>query len=277
MVGAMAALSDSVVVHDAHKSGVFDERVAGDARHVVVVSSAVVYGAWPDNPVPLTEDAPLRPNPRFAIAANFAESERRALDWAESSAGRTVTLLRPSLVLGRDSDWLSQALGRQAVIRATDTVPPAQFLHVDDLKSAIKHVGDARLAGAYNVAPDGWLAGDDARQLGLGRAGVRLPARVAGPLSRLQWRVGLGGAPPEAVPYLQHPWVVANDRLRATGWQPAFTNEETLVAFRRGSWWREMSPNRRQQVALGATGAASVGAVGAAVAAIARVRARGRT
>ena len=30
-------------------------------EHLVVRSSAMVYGAWPDNPVPLTEDAPVRP------------------------------------------------------------------------------------------------------------------------------------------------------------------------------------------------------------------------
>ncbi|HEY6415623.1 MAG TPA: NAD(P)H-binding protein, partial [Acidimicrobiales bacterium] len=36
---------------------------AGDAAvpHLVVLSSATVYGAWPNNPVPLTEEATLRP------------------------------------------------------------------------------------------------------------------------------------------------------------------------------------------------------------------------
>ena len=35
---------------------------------VVVVSSAMVYGAWPNNSVPLSEDAPVRPNPESAFA-----------------------------------------------------------------------------------------------------------------------------------------------------------------------------------------------------------------
>ena len=34
---------------------------------LVHVSSATVYGAWPDNPVPLPEDAALRPNPGFRV------------------------------------------------------------------------------------------------------------------------------------------------------------------------------------------------------------------
>jgi nucleoside-diphosphate-sugar epimerase len=37
-------------------------------RRLVVVSSAMVYGAWSDNPVPLTEEAPVRPNPEFSFA-----------------------------------------------------------------------------------------------------------------------------------------------------------------------------------------------------------------
>ncbi|MBV9042245.1 MAG: hypothetical protein JOZ68_14660, partial [Acidimicrobiia bacterium] len=44
-------------------------RAAGsDVGRVVYLSTAMVYGAWPNNPVPLTEDAPMRPNPDFAFA-----------------------------------------------------------------------------------------------------------------------------------------------------------------------------------------------------------------
>ena len=35
--------------------------------------------------------------------------------------------------------------------------------------------------------------------------------------------------PAEALPYLTHPWVIANDRLRTEGWAPRHTNEETLI------------------------------------------------
>src|SRR5690606_27333965 len=49
--------------HDLHTTARVLEAVAtSGARQVVVRSSATVYGAWPDNPVPLSETAPLRPN-----------------------------------------------------------------------------------------------------------------------------------------------------------------------------------------------------------------------
>jgi hypothetical protein len=70
--------------------------------------------------------------------------------------------------------------------------------------------------------------------------------------------------PPGLVPYTMHPWVVANDRLKAAGWAPRHTNEETFVDATTGTPWSQMSPKRRQEVALGA---ATAGAVGVAVAA----------
>jgi nucleoside-diphosphate-sugar epimerase len=52
---------------------------AAGAGTVVLWSSGVVYGAHPDNPVPLTETQPPRPNPDFPAAGVLAESERIAL------------------------------------------------------------------------------------------------------------------------------------------------------------------------------------------------------
>ena len=49
---------------------------------------------------------------------------------------------------------------RAAGMRAGDNDPPMQFLHLDDLASAVEHVRRGRLSGAFNVAPDGWIPGD---------------------------------------------------------------------------------------------------------------------
>ena len=46
---------------------------------------------------------------------------------------------------------------------------------------------------------------------------------------RRTWVLGLGDVPPGVVPYLVHPWVVANDALKAHGWQPRHTNEEAIL------------------------------------------------
>jgi hypothetical protein len=81
-----------------------------------------------------------------------------------------------------------------------------------------------------------------------------------------RWRTGLGDTPPALLPYTVHPWVVANDRLRADGWAPASSHEEAYVATHTAGPLATLSPSRRQELALGAVGAGLVAAVAGGVA-----------
>ena len=251
---------------------VLDAAAGAAVGAFVYLSSAAVYGAWPDNPVPLTEQAPLRPNPGVVDAVQHAEAERLIAEWAEEHPAVRVVILRTVPVLGADS-WLTVALGSRPPVRA-DTSPPRQFIHVDDVASALAIAACNDLRGTYNLTPDGWIGGDVVRDLLAGWPSLPAPARLARAVARAAWALGVTRVPPALLPLVEHPWVVANDRLRAAGWEPQHTNEEALVAGSRGSRWREMSPRRRQEVALGAAAAAALG-VGAGIAALV-MRARRR-
>lgn len=259
-------------------SRVLEAASAVDVRHVVLLSSAAVYGAWANNPVPLTEEAPLRPNPGVAFAAEKAEVERVAAEWRDGHPGATVAVLRPTLTVRSDgrNGWLARALARTSPVPVTDAEPPAQYLDVADLATAVDVARRSRLDGPRNVAPDGWVDGDTARALAGGSARVRLPERVALRLAGLRWRWGMAPTPPALLPYTVHPWVVANDRLRAEGWEPTASNEEALVASHDAGPWATLSPRRRQEIALGVSGAVLVGAVVGMVALVRR-RARSRS
>jgi nucleoside-diphosphate-sugar epimerase len=247
---------------------------AGDAAvpHLVVLSSATVYGAWPNNPVPLTEEATLRPNPGFAFAAERAEIERLAAEWLETHPGAVLTVLRPARTAGADCrEWLVPALRPGPAVPETADDPPVQFLDVGDLAAAIELGRTRRLEGAFNVAPDGSVPGDEVRSLTGAPPKVPLPERLAGRLVRWGFRWGLGPTPPELVPYTLHPWTIANDRLRAQGWSPTVTNEEACVeAFEAGAW-ATMSPRRRQEIALGVAGAGLAAVAAGGVLAVRRL------
>lgn len=237
---------------------------AGDVGvgHVVLLSSATAYGAWANNPVPLTEEAPLRPNPGVAIASEKAEVERLAAEWRDAHPGATATVLRPAITVSAGGNgWLARALARSTSLPVTDEEPPAQFLDLDDLASAVDLARRARLDGPRNVAPDGWISGDTVRALAGGAPRVRLPERLALRVASLRWRWRLAPTPPAMLPLTAHPWVVANDRLRADGWEPVATNEEAYVASHRAGPWATLSPRRRQELALGASAAVGVLAV----------------
>jgi UDP-glucose 4-epimerase len=72
--------------------------VATKAGRIVFPSSAAVYGAWPNNPLPLSETSPTRPNRECPYAAEKLEAERICSD-----AAPTV-VLRICAVLGPNSD-----------------------------------------------------------------------------------------------------------------------------------------------------------------------------
>jgi nucleoside-diphosphate-sugar epimerase len=245
---------------------VFDAASSASVSHLVVLSDAIVYGAWANNPVPLTEDAVVRPNPGFVWAAERAEIERLAGEWRTAHPRSTVTILRPVRTTDH-SDWLIRALRPGPTVPELADDPPAQFLHIDDLAAAVVLACRRRLDGAYNVAPDQAIPGDEVRSLTGAGPKVRLPERLAARLVRWRFRSGLGQTPPELVPYTLYPWVVANDRLRAAGWSAEVTNEEACIEAHEVPPWATMSPRRRQEIALGVAGGAVLAvATGAAVA-----------
>ena len=243
---------------------------AGDTgvSHLVVLSSATVYGAWANNPVPLTEDATLRPNPGFPFAVERAEIERLAAEWRDAHPGTSVAALRPARSAGADDqDWLVRALRPGPAVPEHADEPAVQFLDVDDLAAAVDLARRARLDGAFNVAPEGAIPGDQVRSLIGAPPKVPLPERVVGRVLRWGFRWGLGPTPPELAPYTLQPWVVAADRLRAAGWSPRLSNEEACVEAHEVGAWATMSPRRRQEIALSVAGIGiAAGAVGAVVA-----------
>jgi len=250
---------------------VLDAASAVSAQHVVLLSSATVYGAWVNNPVPLTEDAPIRPNPGVPLAYEKADLERSAAEWRDAHPGATVTLLRPTVTVSASGNgWLAKALARSSSLPVTDDEPPAQFLDVTDLAAAVDLARRARLDGPRNVAPDGWISGETLRALAGGAPRLRLPERLAVRLAGVRWRWGLAPTPPALLPFTVHPWVVANDRLRADGWEPSASNEEAYVGSHRAGRWATVSPRRRQELALAAAGVALVGVASGAVALVRR-------
>jgi nucleoside-diphosphate-sugar epimerase len=243
-------------------------------HHVVLLSSSAVYGAWPNNPVPLTEAAPVRPNPEFSFAVEKAELERVVGAWSDEHDAATVTVLRPAPALAESgATWIGRVVQSAIGLRAGREEPRAQFLHIDDLAAAVLVVVTQRAGGTYNVAPDGWLDAEELRALRGARPVVRLPVPLAQLLDRLARRRP-GPFPAGLLPYLMHPWVVANDRLRGLGWEARTTNEEAFVVADEPPPWADMNARQRQKLSLAVAGLALALVTVAIVAVVVKVRRR---
>ncbi|MBI4935163.1 MAG: NAD-dependent epimerase/dehydratase family protein [Actinobacteria bacterium] len=245
--------------------------------HVVLVSSAMVYGAWANNPVPLTEDEVLRPDVEFAYARQLGAVEQLVDAWRLHRAGRTVTVLRPALAMAADgTSGLASALAAGMGQRMGEDDPPAQFLHLDDLASAVLLAAEQRLDGVFNVAPDGWVAGERVRALAGAVPRLKVPDRINEVVTNLRWRFQRGPIPPGLRSYTRWPWLVANDRLKAHGWRPTVTNEQAYVEGTEAKWWTMVSPKRRQELSLGGLTAGLALLAIVVVRSVVRARARRR-
>jgi nucleoside-diphosphate-sugar epimerase len=171
---------------------------------------------------------------------------------------------------------LARALANGLGQRFGEEDPPAQFLHLDDLASAVALAVDARLDGVFNVAPDGWIAGERVRALTGSRPRIRLPDRVNEVLGALRWRFQRGPIPPGLRSYTRAPWLIANDRLKAHGWRPTVTNEQAYVEGTEARWWTMITPKRRQELSLTALAVALLGVAGGSIAVVRRWRRRRR-
>jgi len=233
LAGVVDPVPDEKVMARVNVGGtrhVLEEAAAVGVRRIVRVANAAVYGAWPDNAVPLTEQATLRPNARFSPAVQGAEVARLLSMWRAEHPDVTVTSLRASPVVGGAGSerLLARILLGRPPLRVRGARPPVQVLHVDDLVSALVLAATTDLPGVYNVAADGWLDPDAVAAL---LPGSRVPAVPAEALERAlarSWELGLGDIPPGVVPYLQHPVVLDTTKLRTAGWAPKVSNEDAI-------------------------------------------------
>jgi len=246
---------------------VLDAAEAIEPAHFVHLSSATVYGAWPDNPVPLTEEAAARPNPGLAYAVEKRAAEVFIERWGHDHPEVTVALLRPACTVGSVDQPLYQALGaaKRPLLGAEGRM--VQYLHVDDLATAVVHTLEQGLSGTYNVAPDSGVREEVAGALAGGPGMIPLPGVVREAVATWRWRLWRRGAPPGTRPYAEHSWVIAGDKLRLTGWRPEYNSEQALVVSDGRDHWDDMPQGRRVSVTLAAA-AATVLAAGAGSAAL---------
>jgi nucleoside-diphosphate-sugar epimerase len=197
---------------------------------VVLVTSAMVYGAHPDNPLPLTEDAPLRGPRDDSLVGDFLEIERLVEDHQSARTRTTCTVLRPTTLVGPGADSvLTRHFEAPRLLTVRGGAPAWQFLHLDDLATACVLAATGALAGTVNLAPSGWLTQSQVEAVsGLRR--LEVPPAVAYATAERLHRARLTPAPASDLSYLVHPWAVANDRALAGGWTPTHDNESALRA-----------------------------------------------
>jgi nucleoside-diphosphate-sugar epimerase len=240
---------------------------------VVLVTSAMVYGARPDNPVPLPEDAPLLADSAGSLAGDLLEIEELARRSRRVNPGMSVTVVRPAALVGDAVDTLlTRHFEAPRLLAVRGCEPRWQFCHVDDLAVALELAAAGEVSGDLAVGCDGSLtAAEVESQSGL--KSVELPARLTFSTAQRLHRIGVTPTPAAELRYMVYPWVVDCAALHAVGWRPAFSNAEALsvlLAARAGHHAVVGRRLDRKDAAITAAGAAGTAAAVIGTAAIVR-------
>jgi hypothetical protein len=198
-------------------------------RRLVLCSTAGMYGARPDNPVPMPDASALRGHDDPELAEHVA-TERLAEQ--ARTRGVTVTLLRPAAVVGlpdTPEGPLLRQLAASRLLAVRGVEPLWQLCHLEDLLDVLELGATAEAGGDFGVACEGFLTQLEVERLA-GRRRLEVPEAFAvATLERLQ-RIGVTHASVRELDHLLGPLVLECDGLRAAGWKPRWTNEEALQA-----------------------------------------------
>ena len=226
-------IHDEALMYDIDVNGthnVLEAASAAGVQHVLVASSTTAYGAFPDNPVPLTEEDPVRGAPDYAYAQHKTEVDRLCQLWALQHPDRKMTIVRPCIVFGPSVDnyivrfWTKQPF--QADLGNLDN--PIQFVHEDDVVEALTGLLEGGHDGIFNLAGDGLMTQGECAEL-VGLPIRRMPLRPFKAFARTMWRLRASEAPPGQLEFARWPWVASNEKLKRTlGWEPRHSSRETF-------------------------------------------------
>jgi nucleoside-diphosphate-sugar epimerase len=204
---------------------------AGGVSRVVLVTSAMVYGARPDNPVPLLEDAPLGADQDGSVVGDLLEIEQLAQRSTRAHRGMEITVVRPAALVGEGVDTLiTRHFEAPRLLTVKGCVTRWQFCHIDDLVSALELAVAGEVTGAFAVGCDGWLEPDQLEELsGLKR--IELPAGLTFATAQRLHRAGITPAPVTDLHFVVYPWVVDCQALRTAGWRPTYDNAAAVAVL----------------------------------------------
>lgn len=233
----------------------FRAAATAGARRFVYASSIAAYGFHRDNPIGMTEEWPVRPAERLFYAQEKAELEQVLQQLSSAHPEMELYLLRPPVVLGPNTigakDLVPGPLGplvRQLVgpprrspipFPVLSTSLPVQFVHEDDVAQAfLLCIVGAGPAGAYNIAGDGVMTGNDVlRELGL--IPVPVPSGLVRWTARRAARIASLPGVPIAAQWIEaasHPAIMdASKAKQLLGWRPRYTSQEALRATLAGA------------------------------------------
>jgi UDP-glucose 4-epimerase len=208
-------------------------RAAADSgiKKIIYTSSVASYGSWPDNPVPIKESWPRRPQKEFYYAKTKAMVENWLDEFESQYPDIAVIRLRPHIFVGPSvnnlaNEWFSQKI--MAAIKGSKQY--LQLVWDEDVVDAIILSLKKDVRGAFNIAPDDWLDIQEVAGI-LNKPVITIPFRVAYLIAKVAWTLHLSEFfHPVWLAGIRYPIVADNSKAKKElGWKPTRTTRELVL------------------------------------------------
>ncbi len=205
---------------------------AESVRHLVVKSTASIYGSGPKDPAMFTEDTQPRSLPQSGWAKDSVEVESYVRAFARRRPDVGVTTLRFANFLGPKADTpMSAYFALPIVPTVLGHDARLQFIHEDDGLEVIRLATVDGHVGTLNVAGDGVLMLSQAIRLA-GKASIAVPGPMVGLVGGWVRQSGISDFSAEQIRFLTYGRVLDTTRLHERlGFTPRFTTAEAFADF----------------------------------------------
>jgi nucleoside-diphosphate-sugar epimerase len=228
------------------------------ARRLIAVTSAMVFGARPDNPIPLDDACIFRAEPDDGVAGDLLEVERVLERIPRVHPGLACTLIRPAALVGPGVDTaVTRHFLAPRLLVLRGQAMSWQFCHLDDLASAVLAAVQQDLGGQLTVASPGVLEEAAVERIS-GIRRLEVPSALAFSTAERLHKVGVLPSPASELAFVVHPWAVSTKTLTDVGWTAKHDNEACLRVLLDALEGRPRTGRHvgRRDAAMGAAGAA---------------------
>jgi UDP-glucose 4-epimerase len=193
-------------------------------KTLVVLSTFHIYGAHPRNHIPISEEDPLRAGPEFPQIADAIQLDNMATTWIYKHRDVRTVVLRATNVVGPHiQNTMSKFLRMRRIPTLAGFNPMTQFIHEDDLASAVLAARRGKEAGVYNVAGAAVIPWRTALEIA-GAKRLPLPSTFAKAYVR-----AFSPFPEYLVNFFMYPCVITDAQFRADfGWDPKIDIQQTI-------------------------------------------------
>ena len=197
-----------------------------------LASSSAAYGSHSDNPIPMGEAHPLRPNRYFYYSDHKALQEKLAQEFKDEHPDIQLLILRPCVLIGPHiNNPTGDSLKQKVLIYIKDKEPPFQLIYEDDAAEAFYLAAAHDTEGIFNVAADGTLTYPELANL-INKKIILLPFGMLKVLANIGKWLRLSPVGAKTLNFISNPVIIDPSAFnRRFNFTPKYDTKQAMIQF----------------------------------------------